>query len=177
MLLILPQLLVVVLLCAVALYQYRTRSRARRHGLPPGPKALPFVGNIMNLPPQDGSPEFQHWLKHKDNHGPISTVTALGTTMVLLHSRDALEELLSKKSTKTSGRPQFYFGSEMCGFGGFTPLLNYNATHRFHRKLIHQQMGTKKLVEKYYGIQDLESKRFLLRVLDDPANLIQHIKT
>ncbi|KAK7421223.1 hypothetical protein QQX98_002353 [Neonectria punicea] len=42
---------------------------------------------------------------------------------------------------------------------------------------MHQQMGTKKLSENFFAIQDLESRRFLLRVLENPTNLITHIKT
>lgn len=122
-------------------------------------------------------PEYQHWIKFKDAYGPISSVTVFGTTLVIVHSPEAAHELLSKMSTKTSGRPYFYFADEMCGFGTLTSNIGYGPTHRLHRKFMHQEIGTKVLVEKFYDIQDVESKRFLLRVLEDPARLIEHIKT
>ncbi|KPM43144.1 O-methylsterigmatocystin oxidoreductase [Neonectria ditissima] len=164
-----------VVLAGILLYYLRSWLKVN-HDLPPGPKPLPIVGNILDLPPP-GTPEYQHWIKFKTLYGPISSITVLGTTLVMIHSNQAAHEILSKKSTKTSGRPSLYFADKMCGFGGLTPNLAYNSTHRLHRKLMHQQMGTKKITENFFTIQDLESRRFLLRVLDDPANLIKHIKT
>lgn len=76
----------------------------RQLPLPPGPKGLPLVGNIRDLPPP-GVPEWEHWLQHKDLYGPLSSVTALGTTMILIHDKDVALELLEKRSAKYSGRP------------------------------------------------------------------------
>jgi hypothetical protein len=166
--------LVVVLLSSLLCYFWGRRKVG--HSLPPGPRPLPICGNIMHLPPQ-GTPEYQHWIKFKDLYGPISSVTVLGTTMVILQCNRAVQDILGKMSTRTSGRPNFYFANEMCGFGGLTPNLGYTSTHRLHRKFMHMQMGTKTLVERFHDIQDLESRRFLLRVLDNPTNLIAHIKT
>lgn len=144
--------------------------------LPPGPKPLPLVGNIKDLPPP-GVPEFEHWLTFKDKYGPVSSVTVLGQTMVILHDKAAVIELLEKSSLKTSGRPIFFFGAEMCGYGGFMPTMQYNDLYRQHRKFIHQQMGTKILASRFNDVQDIESKRLLLRTLKDPKNFFEHIKT
>ncbi|KAJ3539528.1 hypothetical protein NM208_g5454 [Fusarium decemcellulare] len=173
MLLILTQL-VFVLLC-IALY-WLLIQRKPSNDLPPGPKPLPLVGNILDLPPA-GKPEYQHWIKLKSKYGPVSSVTVLGTTMVILQSNEAIQDIMVKKSTKTGGRPDLYFADELCGFGVFTSNITHGPTHRLHRKFMHQQMGTKTLAGQFYGIQDVESRRFLLRVLDDPDNLIKHIKT
>lgn len=167
--------LAAVLLAFFAAYHLCYRSKSLHH-LPPGPKPLPIVGNIWDLPPR-GVPEFKHWLKFKDAYGPLSSMTVFGTTLVVIHSLEAAQELLVKKSTKTAERPDLYFADEMCGFGGLTPNLSYGNTHRLHRKFMHQEMGTKTIVQKFYDIQNRESRRFLLRVLDDPNNTVEHIKT
>lgn len=144
--------------------------------LPPGPTPLPIIGNIFDLPPQ-GTPEYQHWLQLKEKYGLLSSITVLGTVLILIHDKEAAHVLLEKTSLKTSARPQLYFANELCGFGILLPNRQYNATFRHHRKLIHRQLGTKVTAQRFRDIQDLESRRFLLRVLDTPLDLFKHIKT
>lgn len=80
--------------------------------LPPGPKGLPFVGNITDLPPP-GIPESQHWLKHKELYGPISSLTVLGQTIIIIHDKNVALELMEKRSSIYSGRPRMVFAFEM----------------------------------------------------------------
>ncbi|KAG5917221.1 hypothetical protein E4U42_007331 [Claviceps africana] len=161
-------------LLSIVLYYPRSRSKSSLR-LPPGPRGLPIVGSVFDLPPW-GIPEYQHWLKLKDTYGPISSLTVFGTTLVILHSHEAAQELLVKKSSKTSARPAFHF-ADMCGQGGLAPTTTSGPVHRQHRKLMHQLMGTKLLVEQFSPIQDVESKRLLLRVMNEPSRFIDHIKT
>jgi hypothetical protein len=80
--------------------------------LPPGPRGLPFVGNIRDLR-LAGIPEYQYWLKHKELYGPISSITILGQTIIIMHDKDVALELMERRSTIYSGRPRMVFGLEM----------------------------------------------------------------
>ncbi|KAG5936443.1 hypothetical protein E4U60_002544 [Claviceps pazoutovae] len=83
-------------LVSIIIYS-RCRSASRLClPLPPGPKGLPIVGNVFDLPPA-GIPEYEHWLKHKDAYGPVSSISILVTTLVILHSYEAQQELLVKQ--------------------------------------------------------------------------------
>ncbi|KAG7054432.1 O-methylsterigmatocystin oxidoreductase [Colletotrichum scovillei] len=166
-------MLAAIIVSVLVYYFYSCRKRSCN--LPPGPKPLPILGNVRDLPPS-GIPEYKHWLKFKDIYGPISSIHILGQKIVLLHDRQAAHDLLTKSSTKTSGRPYMRF-ADICGFASLLNLQQYDGTFRRHRKLVHQQFGTKAVAARFRDSIEPESHRFLLRVLDDPANLAQHIKT
>lgn len=143
--------------------------------LPPGPKPLPIVGNILDLPPRNGDAEYKYWLNYKDAYGPISRATVFGQHFIILHDRKATNDLLVRTSSKTSGRPYVPF-AEMCGYTLLLNLLQYDDTFRLHRKFVHQQFGTKSIVSRFHDVLDMESHRFLFRILEDPAELVEHIK-
>lgn len=44
------------------------------------------------------------------------------------------------------------------------------------RKALGHQIGSKTAVSRFNAVQDLEVRRFLLRVLEDPDKLLQHIR-
>ncbi|KAI0594821.1 cytochrome P450 [Biscogniauxia sp. FL1348] len=150
---------------------------ARKGGpqLPPGPKPLPIVGNVKDLPPP-GVLEWEHWLKHKDLYGPISSVTVMGTTMIILNSAQAAIDLLDKRSAIYSSRPRMVFVGEMCGWNEFTLPQTYNDTLRVHRKHIHSVLGTKTAISRFHDLQEAEIHRFLFHVLRKPQDLINHIR-
>lgn len=143
--------------------------------LPPGPKGLPFVGNIRDLPTHGGR-EWEHWLKLKDTYGPISSVSALGKTLVILHSPELALELYDKKSSIYSSRTTFVF-ADYAGWTALMPILPYDKVHRYHRKLAHVMIGTERTIAPYTELQEVETHRFLLRVLEKPEGFLDHIRT
>jgi hypothetical protein len=113
----LPVILACIFTASLALLFARSLSRGKawhnsRLPLPPGPVGLPLVGNINDLPPQ-GSQEYIHWLQFKDRYGPLSSVTILGQTMIVIHDRRTALELMEKRASKHSGRPSMKFAMEM----------------------------------------------------------------
>jgi hypothetical protein len=100
-------------LLALLFVRSKTQGTARHTlPLPPGPKGLPLIGNINDLLPQ-GSQEYLHWLQFKDRYGPLSSITILGQTMIIIHDRDIALELMEKRASKHSGRPHMKFAMEM----------------------------------------------------------------
>ncbi|KAI1813707.1 cytochrome P450 oxidoreductase OrdA-like protein [Poronia punctata] len=152
------------------------RLTAKKKGpLPPGPKGLPLVGNMFDLPSE--GQEWMHWLKHKDQYGPISSVTALSNTIVIVHSPEIAFEMFEKKSSIYSSRPRLLFGSEMVGWGRVPAMMPYGSYFRANRKRIHTAVGTHSTVLPYAPLQEKEALRFLLRVMRKPDDLEHHIRT
>jgi hypothetical protein len=88
------------------------KSNSHNHPLPPGPKGLPLLGNVADLPPPDML-ECHHWLKHKDEYGPITSLTVLGQTFVIINDARIALELLRDRSALHSGRLYMVFCSDM----------------------------------------------------------------
>ncbi|KAF3910624.1 hypothetical protein ABW21_db0204541 [Orbilia brochopaga] len=143
--------------------------------LPPGPKGLPIVGNVPDLPPP-GVIEWKHWLKHKDLYGPISSVTVFNQTIILIHDLDIAFELLDKRSAKFSSRPFFPFAGEMCGYDVLMTFQSYNKNWRLQRKLAAGQLGSRKSILKFQPSVDLQVRRFLLNTLRNPDDLVFNLQ-
>lgn len=100
------------LLASSSLLSSLSFKSAPRLPLPPGPKGLPLVGNVADLP-TPGTQEWMHWRKHKDLYGPISSVTVLGQTIVIINDHETAVEVLEKRSSVYSDRPTLAFATEM----------------------------------------------------------------
>ncbi|BCS21175.1 uncharacterized protein APUU_21607S [Aspergillus puulaauensis] len=80
--------------------------------LPPGPPPKPIIGNLADLP-SPGQQDWVHWLKLKDTYGPISSITVLGQTIVIINDARIAFDLLDKRSNIYSSRPRMIFAGEM----------------------------------------------------------------
>jgi len=100
--------------CAIGLVYLLNRARQSRHArpLPPGPKGVPLLGNVNDMP-KPGMLECHHWLQHRDLYGPISSVTVLGQTFVIINDADIAFELMRDRSAIHSSRPGQVFSGEM----------------------------------------------------------------
>ena len=150
-----------------------TLSRVRRLEASPWAKTMAYCRERYGSSPKGNT----RVSALAQTYGSISSVNMLGQIMVILHDREAVHELMEKKSIKTSGRPWLEFAYNMCGFGRFVLLQQYDDVLRKYRRYMHQQFGTKTLVAQYHDIQKAEAAHLLVRVLETPQDLMQHFKT
>ncbi|KAJ6257386.1 Cytochrome P450 monooxygenase CLM2 [Drechslerella dactyloides] len=164
------------LLVAISLWGIKKIVAARgRLPLPPGPKGVPLIGNVADLPPP-GAIEWQHWISHKDLYGPISSVTVFNQTIILIHDLNIAFELLDKRSAKFSSRPYFPFAGDLCGYGVLMTFQRYNRNWRQQRKIAAGQLGSNKSIIKFQPTVDLQVRRFLLNTLRNPGDLVFNLQ-
>lgn len=91
----------------------------RPSNYPPGPPTLPLIGNLHQMPTKNAHLQFQKWAQE---YGPVYSLM-LGTKVAIVLSSDvAVKDLLDKRSSIYSGRPELYMGQEIMS-GGYRPLF------------------------------------------------------
>ncbi|KAF5379372.1 hypothetical protein D9615_006583 [Tricholomella constricta] len=152
---------------------YLITQNLRKRSLPPGPRGLPIVGNMFDMPKDY---EWEHWAKHKDLYGPISTVNVLSTRVIIINDLQTAIDLLETKSSIYSNRPTFPFAGEFIGWNRQMILSQYDDRFRLMRKYVKAYIGTKSAIVPHKPVQEIETKYFLARILENPSSVIENIR-
>lgn len=134
---------------------------------------LPLVGNIQDIPLVKPWLTFAEWGK---KYGDISHVSILGLHIFVLNSVDIAVEMLDKRSSIYSDRQVVPMSGELMGYEQSLPFLRYGERFRLFRKNIHRILGSRAALVVYHPTEEMETRRFLKRVLAKPDQLQAHIR-
>ena len=81
--------------------------------LPPEPRGIPLLGSLNEMP-KPGIIMCHHWLKNKDLYSPISSVTILGRTFIIINDPAIAFDLMRDRSATNSSRPVQTFSGRIC---------------------------------------------------------------
>ncbi|KAI0659807.1 cytochrome P450 [Cubamyces menziesii] len=148
------------------------RKRYRKI-LPPGPRGLPLLGNIYDIP------QTAPWVTYRDltaKYGDVIAIRLLGHPVIVLNSLAAVNDLLEKRSAIYSDRPAPVVSISRTLHWiwslGFKP---YDDDWRRTRRQLWQYLQPSALTQ-WHPVQMREARRFLQCLLRDQRNLQELIQ-
>ncbi|RPD66668.1 cytochrome P450 [Lentinus tigrinus ALCF2SS1-7] len=141
--------------------------------LPPGPRGLPLVGSVLDIPLTYQWYHFANWSQH---WGDIMSFTMFGQSYVILNSARHAVDMLEKKSTVYSSRPRIPVAGDMIGWKDFMILQPGGHKLRETRKLLGLVMASTKRVERFHHLVEEETKQFLLGLSGCSNTLVRDIQ-
>ncbi|TDZ18868.1 Cytochrome P450 monooxygenase psoD [Colletotrichum orbiculare MAFF 240422] len=150
-------------------------NRTRRHHhhnlppgtkLPPGPKPLPLIGNLLSIPPVHSWLAFHELIKQ---HGPVVRLTLPGQQHVLLGTETAANNLLRQRGNLYSDRHHAPASSHLLTDDHMLLLLPYDDKWRRYRRFLHQ-VTMSPVAPAYETEQRIEAVRLLRDVLREPGD-------
>ncbi|KAF9457689.1 cytochrome P450 [Collybia nuda] len=158
---------------SLILYLYVKRSGKRSLPLPPGPKKLPLIGNLLDMPTSFEWKTYHKWCKELNTD--IIHLDVAGTSIVVLDTSEAATELLEKRSSIYSGRARMPMINELMGWSFNFGFMAYGDHWRFHRRLMHQAFHP--AAAKRFRPHEIKATHGLLRrMLEEPHNLIGNLR-
>ncbi|KAJ3820526.1 cytochrome P450 [Lentinula raphanica] len=132
--------------------------------LPPGPKGLPILGNILQLT----STGPQLWIlfdKMRTQYGPIMSLSLAGQNFVVLNTRATALELLGRRSANYSDRPASVV-ADILGQSTCLPFTKYGKQWQRMRRVGHAVLNAHAIAQ-YLPIQTDEAITVTHKLLTD----------
>ncbi|KZT20540.1 cytochrome P450 [Neolentinus lepideus HHB14362 ss-1] len=163
--------LVVISVICVAFRQARAILRRHHLPLPPGPKGLPFLGNLLHV-----SRHFQ-WLtfeKWHQQYGDIIHVNLMGQPVIVLNSLEVINQLLDRRAAIYSDRTRMVMVNELMGWELNLPTMRYGVLWREYRRNLNEQFR-QAAVRRYHPVFLRHTRRLLHNILVEPKHVLQHL--
>lgn len=147
------------------------RYLTRRLPFPPGPPALPILGNAGDIPAGHQWVEFARLSKI---YGPVMHLSVLTHHIVVLDSLQAVTDLLDGRGNIYSDRPDFPMLGLM-GWHWVMSIIRYGDRWRAQRRVVHAFFHEGES-HQYRDTQAAANLAFLRALLAAPRGFMHHIR-
>ncbi|KAH7903642.1 cytochrome P450 [Hygrophoropsis aurantiaca] len=151
---------------------YNKKKNATGFPLPPGPRPLPFIGNTLDIKPDEPWVSYTQW---GSTYGDLVYSRVLNLDIIVINSEDVAKELLDKRSHNYSDRPLWPV-NQLFGLSFASAILPYGDVWRLHRRILHQAFRPA-TAASYLPIQVRKSHELLLNLYDSPGNYEEHVQS
>ncbi|KAH0828605.1 cytochrome P450 [Lanmaoa asiatica] len=184
--------ILVALWSAVTIYIVRNRRLQTRYSLPPGPRPLPLIGNLLDLPLKDEATTYNTWAK---KYGDLVYANVMGHRLLFVNSARIANDLFERRFINYSDRNKLPMINDLMGWDwsfGHMPYGScffsiagrtdqsylFNCTGerwKKHRKMFERQFRPA-VAPTYWPLQRKEAHTLLRNLLDSQENLIEHLR-
>ncbi|KAL0932328.1 cytochrome p450 [Colletotrichum truncatum] len=167
-------LLAFIAFCAwrlVAAIRYKRRIPAGAKPLP-GPRSLPLIGRVHDVPAEATWLKFYEWSKE---FGPIYQNEMFGSVHVWISSEQVAHDLLGRRNVIYSDRPMIPNLPDNRTSGDYLALLGRTETWKRQRKLCHHLMNQSDKQE-LHAYPTRERDRFLYLLSQNPSDYREYIE-
>ncbi|KAH6899261.1 cytochrome P450 98A3 [Coprinopsis sp. MPI-PUGE-AT-0042] len=151
------------------------RQKGNRRGLPlpPGPKGLPFLGNVFQIPRDKSWKVYSDW---KPVYGNMIYLEALGQPLLILNSLEDCSEILERRGANYSDRFQST-GAKLMGLDEWNwAFEDYGPHLKEYRRIFHQLLSPKQ-IPQYRPVIEEEVHIFLQHLLSTPTDFSGHVRS
>ncbi|KAI8996249.1 cytochrome P450 [Trametes punicea] len=147
--------------------------RRKRRCLPPGPKGLPILGNIFDVPKEFEWLAYEQW--GREFRSDIIYLNLAGTPVIVVNSAQAAHDLFEKRSALYSDRTRMPMLNELVGCDWHFVFMGYGENWRERRRVFHQYFHPNAATT--YRPKELKVARELLRrLLETPEDFMVHLR-
>ncbi|TFY81394.1 hypothetical protein EWM64_g2621 [Hericium alpestre] len=141
-------------------------SGGKKARTPPGPRPLPILGNMLSIPTTHPWKIYDKWCR--DHNSDLMYLRLPGGNGILvLNTMKAATDLLVKRSTIYSDRPQSIMLSDLMGMSWVFGLMQYGDAWKQHRRLFHREFEGSAAV-RMHALN--AARRLLQRLLNSNVN-------
>ncbi|KAJ7648232.1 cytochrome P450 [Mycena polygramma] len=155
----------------LAILTLRLSQRKRMLPLPPGPRKLPLIGNLLDMPSDREWETYMKWSREYDSD--IIHLNVAGTSIIVINSVEAANDLLDKRSAIY--RPRFPMANELCGWEFVLGFMKYGGHWRKYRQLFHKAFDAA-AAKAYHPMERAACYELLRRLLRRPDNIMEHLR-